>query len=80
MDIPSQENAKVTTSTMLNLGFVIHASEILGFSEIVKKITIPNWQPQNGALVKRKNSLHIETAFAIVIMDIKYKHCHGKIK
>ena len=54
MDIPAQENAKVTNSTMLNLGFVIHASEILGFSEIVKKIIIPNWQPQNGVLVKRK--------------------------
>lgn len=54
MDIPSQENAKVTTSTMLNLGFVIHASEILGFSEIVKKITIPNWQPQNGVFGEKK--------------------------
>ncbi|MBP6120765.1 MULTISPECIES: SEC-C metal-binding domain-containing protein [Providencia] len=81
-EIPSQKNAKFTTSTMLNLGFVIHASEIMGFKDIVDDISKNHFK-----IVSETTEIDKNEPTRIRRNDPydcgsgkKYKNCHGNIK
>lgn len=81
-EIPSQENTKVTTSTMLNLGFVIHASEILGFKDIVDDMSKNYHEKASETIEIDKNDpTRIKrNALCDCGSGKKFKHCCGALK
>ena len=80
--IPSHEDAKVTTNTMLNLGFVIHASEILEFSNIFKNIDDNEDSSKHEYSLREgtRNTTPNRNSLCYCNSGLKYKNCHGKIK
>lgn len=80
--IPSHEDAKVTTNTMLNLGFVIHASEILEFSNIFKNIDDNEDSSKHEHSLREgtRNTTPNRNSLCYCNSGLKYKNCHGKIK